>query len=417
VTARRVAITGIGALTPCGIGREGLWQGVLAERSPVRRITRFDPSPFRSQIAAEVDGFDPLDWMDAKRAKRLDRYSQFSLACARLALADAELTVEPAWSAEAAVYVGSALGGLAFAEEQHTSFLGGGLRAVEPSLALSVFVGASSCNVAMELGITGPNVSNTNSCAAGQVAIGEAFRLVKFGGARVVIAGGVETPLAPLSFSSFSVIRALSTRNDEPARASRPFDRERDGFVMGEAAAMLVLEDLEFARARGARIYAELLGYGLTNDAYNMIAPLPGGGQSARAMQLALTEAGLQPNQIDYLNAHASSTQVGDAAEVDAIRQVFAPNPRTVAISGTKALHGHALGASGAEELAITVLALQAGHLPPTVNLEHPDETCDLDLIVGMARRQPVAYAMANSFGFGGINSTLVIGQVDQSKQ
>jgi 3-oxoacyl-[acyl-carrier-protein] synthase II len=409
--ARRVAITGIGALTPAGHGRQGLWQGVLGGRSAVRRITRFDPSPFRSQVAAEVDGFDPLDWMDAKKARRLDRYSQFSLACAQMALADAELKIDPSWRDDAAVYIGSALGGLAFAEAQHAEFLQNGLRAVEPSLALSVFAGASSCNVAMELGITGPNMSNTNSCASGAVAIGEAFRLIKTGGAKLAIAGGVETPLAPLTFSSFSVIRALSTRNDEPEQASRPFDRDRDGFVMGEAAALLVLEDYEWARARGARIYAELLGYGHTNDAYNMIAPLPGGSQSARAMQLALDEARVAPREVGYLNAHASSTQLGDAAEVLAINQIFGPEPRHLAVSGTKGLHGHALGASGAEEMVISVLAVHESYLPESVNLEQPDPAFDLCFIQCAGRKQSVDYAINNSFGFGGINCSLLVGR------
>jgi 3-oxoacyl-[acyl-carrier-protein] synthase II len=410
VTLRRVAITGIGAVTPAGHGRQGLWEAVLAERSHVRRITRFDPSPFRSQIAAEVDGFDPFDWMDSKKARRLDRFSQFSLACAQMALRDADLIIDPAWRDEAAVYIGSALGGLAYAEQQHTEFLQRGLGAVEPMLALSVFAGASSCNVAMELGITGPNMSNTNSCASGAVAIGEGFRLIKSGNARMVIAGGVETPLAPLTFSSFSVIRALSTRNDEPERASRPFDRERDGFVMGEAAAMLVLEDLEWAQARGARIYGEMLGYGLTNDAYNMIAPLPGGKQSARAMKLALAEAGVRPDEVEYLNAHASSTQLGDITEAQAIQQVYGPATSRLPVSGTKGLHGHALGASGAEEMAITVLAVSEGYLPGNVNLEQPDPECDLNLICH-GRKQDVRYAMCNSFGFGGINSSLVVGR------
>ena len=409
---RRVAITGIGALTPLGHGRAGLWQGVLAGRSAVRRITRFDPSPYRSQIAGEVDDFDPLDWMDAKKARRLDRFSQFSLACGQLALEDAELKIDPVWADEAAVYVGSALGGLAYAEQQHAEFLSRGLRSVEPMLALSVFAGASSCNLAMELGVTGPNMSNTDSCASGAVAIGEAFRLIKYGLARVAVAGGVETPLAPLTFSSFSVIRALSTRNDEPERASRPFDRARDGFVMAEGAAMVVLEDLEFARARGARIYAEVLGYGLTNDAFNMIAPLPDGSQSARAMRLALAEARLEPTELDYLNAHASSTQLGDATEVLAINQVFGQNAGRLAVSGTKGLHAHALGASGAEEMAIAILALHEEYLPPTINLDEPDPDCGLDLIPNQGRRQRIDSCMNNSFGFGGINSSIVIGRV-----
>jgi 3-oxoacyl-[acyl-carrier-protein] synthase II len=410
---RRVAVTGLGALTPIGHGRAGLWQGVLCGRSGVRRITRFDPAPYRSQIAAEVDGFDPHDWMDRKKVRRLDRYSHFSLACAQMALADAGLSVDDSWRAEGAVYVGSALGGIAYAEDQHAEFLQRGLRGVEPMLALSVFAGASPCNVAMELGITGPNMSNTNSCAAGAVAIGEAFRLIKYGHARVALAGGVETPLAPLTFSSFSVIRALSTRNDEPERASRPFDRQRDGFVMAEAATLLVLEELEAARARGARVYCELLGYGLTSDAFNMIAPLPDGQQSARAMSDALREAQLSPREIGYLNAHASSTQLGDATEVLAIEQVFGADSTGLVVSGTKGLHGHALGASGAEELAITVLALAEGYLPPTANLEQPDEAFNLELLRGEGLHRRVDYAMSNSFGFGGINSSLVIGRVE----
>ena len=410
---RRVAITGIGALTPLGQGRAALWEGVRRERSPVRRITRFDPTPFRSQIAAEVDGFDPLAWMDAKRARRLDRFSHFALASARMALEDADLRIDPAWSDEAAVYIGSALGGVAYAEEQHAAFLEHGPRAVEPMLALSVFAGASSCNVAMELGITGPNLSNTNSCAAGAVAIGEAFRLIKYGGARVALAGGVETPLAPLTFSSFSVIRALSTRNDDPEHASRPFDRDRDGFVMGEAAALFVLEDLDWARARGAPVYGEVLGYGVSNDAYHMTAPLPSGHQSARAMKEALREAQLGPEQVGYLNAHASSTPIGDTAELLAIEEAFGAAARSVPISGTKGYHGHALGASGAEELAITALALQQDWLPPTVNLEHPDPDCGFDLIRGGGRAKAIRYAMSNSFGFGGINSSIVLGKLD----
>jgi 3-oxoacyl-[acyl-carrier-protein] synthase II len=411
--SRRVAITGIGPITPLGQGRAELWEGVLRERSPVRRITRFDPTPFRSQIAAEVAGFDPLDWMDAKRARRLDRFSHFALASAQMALADADLAIDPAWSDEAAVYIGSALGGVAYAEEQHAAFLQRGPRAVEPMLALSVFAGASSCNVAMELGITGPNLSNTNSCAAGAVAVGEAFRLIKYGGARMALAGGVETPLAPLTFSSFSVIRALSTRNNDPEHASRPFDRDRDGFVMGEAAALFVLEDLEWARARGAPLYAEVLGYGVSNDAYHMTAPLPNGHQSARAMKEALREAELSPAEVGYLNAHASSTPIGDTAELLAVGEAFGEAAHGLPISGTKGYHGHALGASGAEELAITALALQQGWLPPTVNLEHPDPDCGFDLIQGQGRASSIRFAMSNSFGFGGINSSLIIGKLD----
>ncbi|MCC7104569.1 MAG: beta-ketoacyl-ACP synthase II [Chloroflexi bacterium] len=409
---KRVALTGVGALTPIGQGSAGLWAGVLRGASGVGRITQFDAEPFASRIAGEVHGFEPLDWMDRKKARRLDRFSQFALAASRMALDDAGLTLEPGSADDVAVYIGSALGGLAYAEHQHTRFLGGGLRSIDPMLALSVFNGAGSCNVAMELGATGPNVANANSCAAGAVAVGEAFRLIKCGAARAAVAGGVETPLAPLVFSSFSVIRALSKRNEEPCRASRPFDRDRDGFVMAEAAAVVVLEDYESAEARGARIYCEVLGYGLTNDAYHMTAPLPDGSQSARAMQLALREARLAPEDVAFLNAHASSTQLGDSAEVAAIEQVVGSHVSRLAVGGTKGLHAHALGASGAEELAVTALGLYHGYQPPVINLEHPDPGCPLTFVPPGGLDGNVDFAMTNSFGFGGINSSLVLGRV-----
>jgi 3-oxoacyl-[acyl-carrier-protein] synthase II len=408
---RRVVITGIGAITPIGFGREGLWEGVRRGASAVRLITRFDPRPFRSHIAAEIDGFDPMDFMEAQRARRLDRYAQLAIAASRQALEDAGRCREV--DDATAVYLGSALGGIAFAEEQHTRFLSQGSRAVPSMLALSVFGGAGATNVAMEFGLRGPVLGNANSCASGLIAIGEAFRLLRSGAGAIALAGGVEAPLAPLTFGAFALIKALSTCNDAPERASRPFDRARDGFVMGEGAAVLVLEELEHARAAGARPYAEVLGYGLTNDAYHMTAPLPSGEQAARAMTLALAEAGLAPTAVDYVNAHATGTPLGDAAEARAIRLAFGDHAGRLPVSGTKGLYGHPLGASGAVEAAITALALDRAWLPPTTNLVDPDPDCAIAHVPPGGLAAPIAVAITNSFGFGGINASLVLRRWD----
>ncbi|MEA2575914.1 MAG: 3-oxoacyl-[acyl-carrier-protein] synthase [Chloroflexia bacterium] len=410
---KRVVITGIGAITPLGHGRQGLWQGVLAGKSAVKRLDRFDPAPFRSQVAAQIDDFDPLDHLDAQRARRLDRYSQFALAAAQQAVLDSGLCLSSSDAEHTGVYLGSALGGLAFAEEQHDAFVKHGLRAVNNILALTVFGSASSCNVAMEMGFNGPNQTNANSCASGAVAIGEAFNLVRLGRARIMLAGGVESPLAPLTFGAFDLIRAISSNsNDTPSTASRPFDAHRDGFVMSEGSAVLVLEEYEHARARGATIYAELLGYATTTDAYHMTAPRPDGAQAIRAMQEALDDAHLQPGEIDYISAHGSATPLNDKTETRSIKQVFGERAYSIPISGTKSLHGHALGASGAFELAITCLAMTHDYLPPTVNLQHPDPECDLDYLPNAGRSGRVNAVLSNSFGFGGINACLVLGRL-----
>jgi 3-oxoacyl-[acyl-carrier-protein] synthase II len=305
--------------------------------------------------------------------------------------------------------MGTALGGVAFAEAQYREFMVGGARAVDPSLALTVFAGAASCNVAIEFGVSGPNSTNGMSCASGTIAVGEAFRAIVRDDADVMLAGGAEAPLAPLCFGAFSIIRAMSTRNDDPARASRPFDRGRDGFVMGEGAAVLVLEERTRALARGAPIYGELCGYGLTNDAHHMTAPRPDGRQAARAMSLALREARLAPHEIEYINAHGSSTPLNDPTETSSIKQVFGDHAERLALSGTKGYYGHALGASGAIETAICALALRHGWLPPTVNLEAPDPACDLDFIQGDGREARPEFVLTNSFGFGGVNASLVL--------
>ncbi len=406
---RRVVITGIGPVTPIGVGVDDFWDGLRLGRSVVRQITRFDPSPFRSHIAGEVPDFDPAAWMEPRRARRLDRCSHFTIAAARLALKDAGLELAQEDPDRVGAMMGTALGGVAFAEQEHGKYLAEGIRAVEPGLALTVFVGASSCNLAIELGISGPNITNGMSCASGAIAIGEAFRAISRGEADVMLAGGAEAPLSPLSYGAFAIIRAMSTRNDDPATASRPFDRGRDGFVMAEGAAVLVLEERERAVGRGAPIYAEVAGYGLTNDAHHMTAPRPDGRQAARAIKNALETAGIPATEVGYVNAHGSSTPLNDPTEAIAIRQVFGRHAEQVPVSGTKGYFGHALGASGAIEAAICALASRREWLPPSVNLQDPDPTCELNYVRGEGETAAPEFLLSNSFGFGGINAALIL--------
>jgi len=409
----RVVVTGLGAVTPIGSGAAGLLDGVRAGLAGVRAITRFDASQFASRVAAEVADFDASRHLDGRQARRLDRFSQFAVVSARGAIADAALTLDHTDRERVGCFIGTALGGAAFAEEQHTVYVTEGIRRVRPTLALSVFGGAASCNIAIDLGITGPTSANTDSCASGTIALGEAFRLVRAGEVDVMLAGGVEAPLTPLIFGAFDIIKAMSTRNSNPEAACRPFDRGRDGFVMGEGAAVLVLERLDHALTRGAAIYGEIVGYGSTNDAYHMTAPLPSGRQAARAMHLALADAGIRPEQIDYINAHGSSTPLNDSTETRAIKMVFGDHARRIPISGTKSMHGHALGASGAIEAAICMLALRHLYLAPTINLDDPDPECDLDYIPHRGRSQRVDHVLTNSFGFGGINASLALGRYE----
>lgn len=413
--SRRVVVTGIGAVTPIGQSKGGLWAGVRCGQSAVRSLTRFDASTFPSRIAAEIDGFRAEDFIDPRRVRRLDRFSQLAIVAAQQAVADAGLS-PASLPRDAGVYVGSALGGIAFGEQQHAAFVDGGLRATSPTTALAVFGGAGAANVAMALDLNGPAMGNANSCASGAIAIGEAFRLLRdgpSGGPPVMLAGGAEAPLAPLAFGAFAIIKALSTRNDAPEQTSRPFDAGRDGFVMAEGSAMLVLEDRAHAVARGADIYAELLGYGHTNDAHHMTAPLPDGGQAARAIGLALDDAGIAPRHVDYVNAHGSSTLLNDVTEVRAIRRALGERAERVPVTGTKGLHGHALGASGAIELAIACLAIQHDWVPGTANLTSPDPDCDLRHLPGEGVPARVGVAIANSFGFGGINACLALAHPD----
>ena len=409
---RRVVITGIGPITPIGTTRDELWSGLQRRRSAVRSVSRFDPSQFRSHNAAEVNDFVPTDHLENKRAKRLDRFAQFSVVGAQMALADAELDLSHEDKERVGANMGTALGGIGYAESQLAVFLQRGLREVDATLALSVFGGASSCNIAIELGVMGPNSTNAMSCASGTIAIGDAFRQIRDGYADVMIAGGAEAPLTPLCFGAFSLIRAMSTRNEEPEMASRPFDKDRDGFVMGEGAAVLILEEYARAEARGAKIYAEIAGYGTTNDAYHMTAPRPDGSQAARSMQLALDDANVSPNEIGYINTHGSSTPLNDTTETMAIKKVMGDRAYKVPMSGTKGYYGHALGASGAIETAICALALEQEWLPPTVNLQVADKACDLNFLPGAGRNERVEHILTNSFGFGGINAALVLRRV-----
>lgn len=405
-----VVVTGIGCVTPIGVGVDGMWAGLQAKRSVVRAITRFDPEPFKSRIAAEIDDFRAEDHLARRAARRLDRFSQFGVVAAVHAVQDARIALEREQRDRVGVMMGSALGGVAQAEAQAAVYRERGLRYVDPALAVSVFAGAVSCNIAIHLGVTGPNATNAMSCASGSIAIGEAFHAIRAGLADMMVAGGAEAPLSPLGFGAFTLIRAMSTRNDDPEHASRPFDRSRDGFVMGEGSAVLVLEREDRARARGARIYAELLGYGLTNDAHHMSAPRPDGSQAARAMRLALEDARIEPAAIEYINAHGSSTPLNDSTETLAIKQVFGRRASHMAISGTKGYYGHALGASGAIEAAICALGMARGWMPPTVNLETADPACDLNYLMNAGLDRRPRLAISNSFGFGGVNAALVFG-------
>jgi 3-oxoacyl-[acyl-carrier-protein] synthase II len=410
---RRVVITGIGALTPIGTGVEALWAGLRRRTSAVREIDRFDASPFKSRIAAQVDDFHATDHIEERRTKRLDRFAQFSIASARLALDDSELDLAREDPERIGAMMGTALGGVAHAEAQYPRFLQGGPRNVDPSLALTVFAGAASCNIAIEFGLCGPNATNGMSCASGTIAIGEAFRIVSRGEADVMLGGAAEAPLAPLCFGAFAIIRAMSTRNDDPSSASRPFDKDRDGFVMAEGATVLVLEERTRALARGAKVYAEVCGYGLTNDAHHMTVPRPDGRQAARAMRIALDEAHVGPSEVGYINAHGSSTPLNDPTETGSIKQVFGEYAASVPVSGTKGYYGHALGASGAFEAAICALSSQRSWLPPTLNLTNPDPACDLAYLTGEGRSADPEYLLSNSFGFGGINAALLLRRND----
>jgi len=411
---RRVVITGIGPITCMGTGRAAFWEGIRAGRSGISRITTFDTSAIKAHCGGEIRDWDPTRFFPPHRLKRLDRYAQFAVASALLALEDSGLP----WSREqpthrVGVSFGTALGGIANAESEHQLFLKKGSRGVNPTLALQVFGGSAHSNIAIECGFRGPGTTNSNSCASGVVSVGEALRYIRDGMADVFVAGGAEAPLSPLTFGAFDFIKTMSRWAGDPPFACKPFDLERDGFVMGEGAASLIVEEYEHARARGARIYAEVLGYSLNNEAYHMTTPLPGGEAVIVCMQDALADAQIPPESVDYINAHASGTQLNDSNECQAIKAVFGPHASRLAVSGTKAYTAHPLGATGAMETAICALAIHEGFIPPTLHHKTSDPACDLDVVPNIGREQPVRFAMNNAFGFGGINSVLVLGRVD----
>src|SRR5438105_5689074 len=409
---RRAVITGLGPITAIGIGRENFWRGLRAEKSGIGRISSFDTSQFNAHCAGEILDWVPENHFPPHRLKRLDRYAQFAVASAKMALDDAGLSYSRERPQDrVGVSFGTALGGISNAEQDHARFLKKGTRGVNQTLALQVFGGSGHSNIAIEFGFRGVGTTNSNSCASGTVSVGEALRYIRDDMADVIIAGAAEAPLSPLSFGAFAIIKAMSQWKGDPAQACRPFDLERDGFVMGEGAACLVIEELEHARKRGAHIYAEVLGYSLNNDAFHMTSPLPSGESCIRAMRDALADARLAPEQIDYINAHASSTQLNDSTEMMAIKAVFGEDAQRLAVSGTKAYTAHPLGATGAIEAAICALAIDENWMPPTLNRNEPDPACDLDVIPHRARSAKLNYVLSNSFGFGGINSCVILGK------
>ena len=401
----RVVVTGLGLVTPLGIGTGATWESLLRGTIAVREISRFDASTFPSRIAAQIDNFDPADFLERRRIQWTDRFSQLGIAAARLAIDDARFTLR---GDEVGIYTGSALGGLAYAEDQIGLFHEKGIAAIRPLLTISVFGGAAGSNIALDFGFTGPSIANSNSCASGAIAIGEAFRAIARGDVRAAVAGGIEAPLAPLTFGAFTVVRAMSTRNGDPSAASRPFDAERDGFVMAEGAGMIVLERYEDAVARDAGAYCEITGYGVSNDAHHMSAPREDGAQTARAMQLALREARAEPESVDVINAHGSSTKLGDRAEALAYARVFGARIGQIPLSATKGQHGHALGATGAWEVALCALSMKHGIVPATVNFRTRDPECNVGCSPDAVALEP-SVILSNSSGFGGINAALVL--------
>ena len=409
---RKVVVTGLGAVTPLGIGVGPTWEAVLAGRSGVSQITRFDAAEFPTRIAAEIKAFHPEDFVDRKEIKRMDPFIQIAMAAAHLAMEDSGLAIDEALGPRVGVYVGSGLGGLSTLEHYHKAYLEGGVRKISPFFIPMLISNLAPGHIAMKYGAKGPNITTTTACAASSHAIGEAFEAIRRGTCHAVIAGGSESTITPMGLGGFCAMKALSTRNGDPAGASRPFDKERDGFVMGEGAAILVLEEMEFAKRRGAKIYAELCGYGASADAYHVTAPAPGGEGAVRCMQAALADARVNPEDVEYVNAHGTSTPYNDLYETMAIKTAFKDHAKKLMVSSTKSMTGHLLGAAGAIESLFSVLAIRDGVVPPTINYTTPDPECDLDYVPNTARKKDIRYALSNSFGFGGTNSCLLFGRI-----
>ncbi len=404
---KRVVVTGLGAITPLGNTLTDYWEGLLSGRNGIAPITLFDASQHECRFAGEVKGFDPLTYLDRKEAKRMDRFSQFAVSASKQALADARLTITDLNAEQVGVLIGTGIGGLKVLEEQQEIYLTKGPDRCSPFMIPMMIANMAAGLTAIHTGAKGPNSCSVTACAAGSNAIGDAFRLIQRGYAQAMICGGTEAAVTPLSFAGFCACKALSTRNDDPTHASRPFDRDRDGFVMGEGCGILILEELEHALSRGARIYAEIVGYGMTCDAYHITSPVPGGEGAARAISLALKDAALMPEQVSYINAHGTSTPANDSTETAAIKKALGASAYQVAISSTKSMTGHLLGGSGGIEAVAAVMAVANDQAPPTINLQNPDPNCDLDYIPNQSRAMTVEVALSNSFGFGGHNVTL----------
>lgn len=405
---RRVVVTGVGMVTPVGLDTEKSWEGLISGKSGIGPITQFDDKAIPTQIAGEIHGFDPNAYIDAKEIKKMDRFIHLAIAASQMAMDQSGLTITPENAEHIGVLVSSGMGGLPAIEKYHKIYLASGHRKISPFFIPMLIVNLASGQISIRYGVKGPNSCVVTACATGTHSVGDAFKIIQRGDALAMIAGGTESCICPLGVGGFNAMKALSTRNNEPQRASRPFDAERDGFVMGEGSGVMILEDLEHARKRGAVILAEIVGYGMTGDAYHMTSPAPNGEGAARCMKMAIHDARVTPDEMGYINAHGTSTKFNDENETAAIKTVFGDHAYKIAVSSTKSMTGHLLGAAGGVEAVISVLALNRGILPPTINLENPDPECDLDYIPGKAREAQVHVAMSNSFGFGGTNACVV---------
>jgi 3-oxoacyl-[acyl-carrier-protein] synthase II len=408
VSNRRVVVTGIGLVSSLGIGTSANWTALKAGQSGVDTITRFDATQFATRIAGEVRGFDPLQFVDKKDVKKMDIFIQYAIAASQFAMDDANFTIAPDMADRVGVFIASGIGGFTTIEREHKALLEGGPRKISPFFIPSAIINLAAGQVSIRYGAKGPNSATCTACSASAHAIGDAYEIIRRGAADVMIAGGSEAAITPMGIGGFGAMRALSTRNDEPGRASRPFDRDRDGFIVGEGSGVLILEEHDLATRRGARVYAELVGYGMSADAYHITAPSENGDGAFRVMRGAIESAGIAPHQVDYINAHGTSTPQGDSLETLAIKRCFGDHARTLSVSSTKSMTGHLLGAAGGLEAGITALAVHHQIAPPTINLDDPDPACDLDYIPNRSRPLPIEYALSNSFGFGGTNAALL---------
>jgi 3-oxoacyl-[acyl-carrier-protein] synthase II len=406
-------VTGVGLVSPVGMGTQANWDALCAGTSGIGPITRFDASAFATRFAGEVKNFDPLQFIEKKELKKMDIFIQFAIAASQFAMDDARLTLGPELGPRVGVFIGSGIGGFTTIEEQHSAYLGGGPRKISPFFIPSAIINLAAGQVSIRFGAKGPNLATCTACTASAHAIGDSYEIIRRGAADAMIAGGAEAAVCHMGVGGFGALRALSTRNDDPAGASRPFDRDRDGFVLGEGAGIVILEELEFARRRGATIYAEMVGYGMSGDAYHITAPSEDGDGGVRVMRMAVRKAGITPDQVDYINAHGTSTPYNDKLETLAIKTLFGDHARTLAISSTKSMTGHLLGGAGGLEAGISALAVHHQIAPPTINLEQPDAECDLDYVPCKSRPMPINYALSNSFGFGGTNAALLFKKYD----